>query len=947
MLLFFSLGSSVALACSTAFFSLGSSVITLASPPAFCGGLSPRWRSAFCCFCGGLSQVFFSLEFSHSVLQSRVLLLRLCPSEVNVAPEVEVLAWAAKARRVDTYKQLQAIAALVFDTTGVPLDTFAVPDSWIVRRLRPGEERGHDAKGAFLKTQSSVCHELPEQLRVSDVPLLVLCLDQGSPGLAGGHFAQGRLGLNLFVFPDAFHRGPNDVKDACNNSCGAVFRRVMLHSTFIQNLNYGPFGSGTWFQEKRELLKRFLENESPQSPIFEKYVEKIALGLGLPCGCQEEVERLWEALSELNSFVRKGPLVKGSRWFSWWDNYVFHRPEYHAYIMLLEWRRSRRASAPAAVDGAGGMSSHDPKLVGVKGGVDAEFRALRSSCTGFDLAERVLTDELSEQTALLFAMSRPVWTYHSARARDIQSPTEALRLYVRLARGAWKDEEIADIVRASFHDATLLRSVADSDQVDLVKDFAIALLGNRAWSYSFYSEVPPLACAAAMSTSRDVREAALSEMQLQWANLLRLERAALFSQDAKELRDDIHWADHVPIRLLFMFFERDGWSPNSILGQRFLRALLQHLPDSRIVEQTHRYVRLDCEGRRANNNRSNRFSRLVASVDNPVVRQHRVQEVCVDKRVFLRRFHDVAVPKLSRRSFEAAADALPPRWGEVMRPTRTWSSPTPLSSRGSVAAWRWLHHFFAEALPQGARIFDGWLAGLFVPGAVVRRVDNGSLWLVLATTTWAAWALPLRVAGEPAGGVTPVADAASGGVTPVAEVADGAVTSVADAAVFEVRQGCELLFCWRLGQWEVLPCRAAVADCRGCERLLLFRTGPSLSFAAYGVRHGTLTIAPLRKLAKLLELPLRKQATKAQLLEATPPACATRLQCCSNFYHKDAALLTTTHPASRGYLSPRLRRHGCGVRRLRRSRCGEPDARTAQGARGQSSRTGSTSSDSH
>ncbi len=54
---------------------------------------------------------------------------------------------------------------------------------------------------------------------------------------------------------------------------------------------------------------------------------------------------------------------------------------------------------------------------------------------------------------------------------------------------------------------------------------------------------------------------------------------------------------------------------------------------------------------------------------------------------------------------------------------------------------------------MSGRISEGWLASLFVPGAVVRRRSDSAAFLVLAASTWAAWALPL--AAMPAGGAVP------------------------------------------------------------------------------------------------------------------------------------------------------------------------------------------------
>ena len=44
----------------------------------------------------------------------------------------------------------------------------------------------------------------------------------------------------------------------------------------IFNLNYGPFGKGGWFNDKRDWVLSFINESSPDSAEFRKYAPKIA-----------------------------------------------------------------------------------------------------------------------------------------------------------------------------------------------------------------------------------------------------------------------------------------------------------------------------------------------------------------------------------------------------------------------------------------------------------------------------------------------------------------------------------------------------------------------------------------------------------------------------------------------------------------------------------------------
>ena len=50
----------------------------------------------------------------------------------------------------------------------------------------------------------------------------------------------------------------------------------MLYFTMIFNLNYGPFGKGGWFNDKRDWVLSFINESSPDSAEFRKYAPKIA-----------------------------------------------------------------------------------------------------------------------------------------------------------------------------------------------------------------------------------------------------------------------------------------------------------------------------------------------------------------------------------------------------------------------------------------------------------------------------------------------------------------------------------------------------------------------------------------------------------------------------------------------------------------------------------------------
>ena len=136
------------------------------------------------------------------------------------------------------------------------LDSFVAPACVHARPVDPGEKRVIVRGIAILCTVvlgvvTATVKELPTDISSLSLPLLVLTMDQGGIGAGGVYFGMGFKKLMLSVRWDRYHRGVNDLKLSCQHAAKGMFRRVMLLSTFVYNLNYGPFGKGAFFQDKK------------------------------------------------------------------------------------------------------------------------------------------------------------------------------------------------------------------------------------------------------------------------------------------------------------------------------------------------------------------------------------------------------------------------------------------------------------------------------------------------------------------------------------------------------------------------------------------------------------------------------------------------------------------------------------------------------------------------
>ena len=160
---------------------------------------------------------------------------------------------------------------MIYNVTGgkVSLDHFSVPESCCIRRLKFGETRVSDQVDDVTlhfiqKTDGDRVCILPKYVRT--IFTLILCLDEGSIGMAGVGAAAFHLKKMIWVKPDKIHRVIRDLKLAEGHSCGKIFEKAKLWSAYLFGLNARPFNSGTNFTLKESLLKDFEQSVEVECP---------------------------------------------------------------------------------------------------------------------------------------------------------------------------------------------------------------------------------------------------------------------------------------------------------------------------------------------------------------------------------------------------------------------------------------------------------------------------------------------------------------------------------------------------------------------------------------------------------------------------------------------------------------------------------------------------------
>ncbi len=661
-----------------------------------------------------------------------------------------------KFERWAAYKEVRALSSQISLVTNghMTVDSFRLPDSVTARRVRTGEARVLTATNiAIICTMVGglvvgSLAEMPANLDGIVFPLLVLTLDQGSIGGSWAHFAVGHLQLMLSPRWDAFHRDVNDLKLACLHSCRSVFRRVMLLSTYVFNMSYGPFGKGQFFHEKKEMLSLYVAEHTAHSHHFRMYADLHAASNGYSLSGDAAYRALFDSLPELVTFSSKGPLTKLMRWFAWWNNFHFHAPEFWLTKMVYEYYLGGQNIEGEAVEAVSFLAESDETP-------EAQIRKLKAQVGGFQLAHRLMTQELFDNARVLYSVGQPVWDVHTNRAKTVKTPAHGLRYLSKQTLGGWRTE-ISALAHTSFRNMENLgrwgllgaSSIAPYFESLCTRAFflGVHVMNARAWSSVLEFDMPPMKYASLASSNDQVRIRCAETMRVDWANLLRLEAAALVNAQAAELRASIPAADATPNRLLYMLFERHGFDANCHEGQKYLRALLQSFTDSRLVEEHHQVLR-DLE-RASRHNVTGKLARMQSCRRGAILEGRGIPTVKVTKEQFVSSFF--RKPTISKKTWLSHGHKLPAHWERLLQPGKTWTSPTPQSARVFAAAMAWLSYFNEQNLQarQDVTITSARLTCAVPNMHLLRRLEDDALFFVLESAKWGALSLTVEVARQ-------------------------------------------------------------------------------------------------------------------------------------------------------------------------------------------------------
>ncbi len=484
---------------------------------------------------------------------------------------------------------------------------------------------------------------------------------------------------------------------------------------------------------------------------------------------------------------------------------------------------------------------------------------VNSSSGATPSSSQVMTDELEENINISFEVTRPTWDWYTDEVTSVKTPIDGLRATVKNSNGGWVSQLTA-IISHSMTDIETLKTLglsntlgADRERQDAIASKVVSLMSHlltyRAWSLVICNDSPPDCYADLLTSSAPRRDAAMERMRADWRQICLLEQVALTSPSAAALLEELQFILTPPVRLLFMFFERDRWDVASTAGIKQLRGMLATLPDNKLVEDIHNSIRLDS---RANGNKKQKLAHMQEVVINSNAFSSReVPEPCaVTKECFVQHYHNKASSSEAVIwRVHASSHKMPVEYTSIMG-NRTWKSPTPETSRGAHSAWA-LMRTFTGPREGGGSPANAWLSQLVKPNVVVEN-DAGKLLASFGGAAFGALGWPIVCVGQ--------------------------VGDDADARVFTY--STEVLIVWfhvtQTHAWHVIP---TVAMCpksltqacptAGFQGIALKQTGPPIGLVmfALSVKIG-LTFVQLQALAAHLKLDCNARASRAELISA-------------------------------------------------------------------------------
>lgn len=653
------------------------------------------------------------------------------------------LAKSRKLTRLEGFKELKGLSSSLRGI-GIDITDFKVPEGLFCRPLEAGEYRlvGPNGVVYVLCEQGTLVPQVPAHLDLGALPCLLSVSDQGPNNTASLNYCMfSKQALLFWGTWDPFHRAWNDIKGAFKKTqCRAW--RVVLEMSLVANMNYGPFGSSSWFYKKRAKLEQLLLTTTVGSTHWQQFQHLIAMERRQQePRTGEEAQSLLDSMASLESFLNKGPLIKLMRWFSFFESMLFHNGDWWATKMVI-------LHGAGDEGGAGESGEDDVDMEQLAGHEDhrKELQELKKRKGTWKLAPQLINHRNLAIKDCILSVGRATWKHFAERSRQLLSPAHILEYNISCAFRSYWVSELADMIGQSLWDPRNLDHVLPkwcmhSDALIWHTDIFDSFVEARSMSLAAFHCMPPALYHHLLSPIPSVARAAHDLALKHYKHLLAAEEAVAGGADVQPL-DSMYWRLNPLIRSIYLAFEQDEAQQLVLTAGskalRLQRVLAKNLGDSRLIENTHQHGRdLYRSSKASSFSNPTIFANALRS---GTLEERKVPRLKVSEQdkatagAFRLRFRDSVNSKLRSQGHK-----LPKDMQLMMVPkskTHTWPSPAPSSLFSSAAATQWLFTFYGAEnnSPLKAEGVNGsWVSLLARAGRIVGQSSTGRLIKVLAT----------------------------------------------------------------------------------------------------------------------------------------------------------------------------------------------------------------------
>lgn len=413
--------------------------------------------------------------------------------------------------------------------------------------------------------------------------------------------------------PDPPHLLWSDMKAAMKT---AGLWPSYLEGTLLCGFKGGPFNGCAFLGCMRDAAKNYAKRVTrpEEDDLFMHLYTDICADLGRESpttfGTLEHIRAVHSQMLSVAMNLKKGDKVKGARWFSFFHSAAQLLPTWTVQLLILIWIginsgwfkgvsdsplfqrvppndalpvvEAVDGAAPAAVEASVGEAPR-----GVRHSDPPDLQTLRKACRNtMHVACTLLGDQgVRAKIALLVGVVAPVKEAFDKMITQMKT-RKGCRFYLcDMATGSY-DEVLVSIFR-KFDDPELLSSMrlaGSSDDVDpchieherfLVRkvfDLVWALIGQRCFSLSLYSQSLPWRFVSLIDDDPAVRKEALESLEELWQVLEDAERAALGSNWMKGFLSDLVWTRMPWVRYVMLSLSEVAHGSTALVRARCVAA---------------------------------------------------------------------------------------------------------------------------------------------------------------------------------------------------------------------------------------------------------------------------------------------------------------------------------------------------------------------------------------